>query len=215
MIEQFRFLQGGFAACGRRVTFWTARKSPKNRWGAGSGWTLRVHIRRPPRTPITGVTPWSRQNPSGAQNLSGFSPFNPGHRALGVQKFSRRGSTPAPEFTEPTRPICRGGTQGRPRAAEVVGPSGKAGRFPHFVGAGVLTRPRPSTPAGQRYPDPPRPAWGGWGPHRRWGAGAPGRAPSIEGRCPPRRCGPRTHRCTGYSMGSFCLASWRSAPNSS
>ena len=24
-----------------------------------------------PRTPITGVTPWARQNPSGAQNLSG------------------------------------------------------------------------------------------------------------------------------------------------
>ena len=40
-----------------------------------------------PRTPFTGVTPWVGQNISGAQNLSGVPPFNPGHWALGVQKF--------------------------------------------------------------------------------------------------------------------------------
>ena len=37
-----------------------------------------------PWTPITGGIPWVRQNRSGAQNLSGFLQFNPGHWALGV-----------------------------------------------------------------------------------------------------------------------------------
>ena len=40
-----------------------------------------------PRTPFTGVTPWVGQNISGAQNLSGVPPFNPGHWALGVQNL--------------------------------------------------------------------------------------------------------------------------------
>ena len=40
-----------------------------------------------PRTPITGVAPWAGQKPSGAQNLSGFPQFNPGHWALSLQKF--------------------------------------------------------------------------------------------------------------------------------
>ena len=34
-----------------------------------------------------GRIPVSRRRISGAQNLSGFLPFNPGHWALGVQKF--------------------------------------------------------------------------------------------------------------------------------
>ena len=40
-----------------------------------------------PWTPVTGVTPWARQNISGAQNLSGWSKFPPGHWALRVQKL--------------------------------------------------------------------------------------------------------------------------------
>ena len=40
-----------------------------------------------PRTPFTGVTPLVRQKTSGAQNLSGWSQFPPGHWALGLQKF--------------------------------------------------------------------------------------------------------------------------------
>ena len=40
-----------------------------------------------PRSPITGVIPWAGQSISGAQNLSGVPLFNPGHWALGVQKF--------------------------------------------------------------------------------------------------------------------------------
>ena len=40
-----------------------------------------------PRSPITGVTPWTRQNISGAQNLSGCLRLIPAHWGLGVQKF--------------------------------------------------------------------------------------------------------------------------------
>ena len=43
--------------------------------------------RPPPGPPFTGVTPWTRQNISGAQNLSGWSKFPPGHWALGLQKL--------------------------------------------------------------------------------------------------------------------------------
>ena len=38
----------------------------------------------------------------------------------------------------------------RPRAAEVVGPYGRTGRFPHLVGAGVLTRPPQRIPPTRR-----------------------------------------------------------------
>ena len=41
-----------------------------------------------PRTPFTGVTPWARQKSSGAQNLSGWSQFPPGHWALAVWKIA-------------------------------------------------------------------------------------------------------------------------------
>ena len=40
-----------------------------------------------PRTPFTGVTPLVRQKTSGAQNLSGWSQFPPGHWALAVWKI--------------------------------------------------------------------------------------------------------------------------------
>ena len=40
-----------------------------------------------PWTPIYGVTPWAGQSISGAQNLSGFLRFLPGHWALGLQKL--------------------------------------------------------------------------------------------------------------------------------
>ena len=40
-----------------------------------------------PRTLVTGVIPWVGQNISGAQNLSGWSKFQPGHWALGLQKL--------------------------------------------------------------------------------------------------------------------------------
>ena len=43
--------------------------------------------RPPPGPPFTGVTPWTRQNISGAQNLSGWSKSPPGHWALALQKL--------------------------------------------------------------------------------------------------------------------------------
>ena len=48
---------------------------------------LRAHRTAYPRTPFTEVTPWGGQKISGAQNLSGFLRFLPGHWALGLQKL--------------------------------------------------------------------------------------------------------------------------------
>ena len=44
----------------------------------------------------------------------------------------------------------RQAAKGRPRAAEVVGPCGRTGRFPHLVGAGALTRPPQRIPPTRR-----------------------------------------------------------------
>ena len=44
----------------------------------------------------------------------------------------------------------RQAAKGRPRAAEVVGPCGRTGRFPHLVGAGTLTRPPQRIPPTRR-----------------------------------------------------------------
>ena len=93
---------GGFAACGRRVTFWTARKSPKNRQGGGSGWTLRVHIRRPLEPHYGGRVLVRVCNISGAQNLSGFPQFNPANWAWVYKNFNYCAFRTAPDFVEPT-----------------------------------------------------------------------------------------------------------------
>ena len=77
MTERFRFLQGDFAACGRRVTLPAAAKSPKRRRGR-----LRMDTLCP-YSPFPGPHyesyPLDECNPSGAQNLSGWSEFPPGH----------------------------------------------------------------------------------------------------------------------------------------
>ena len=44
----------------------------------------------------------------------------------------------------------RQAAKGRPRAAEVVGPCGRTGRFPHLVGAGAPTRPPQRIPPTRR-----------------------------------------------------------------
>ena len=74
--------------------------------------------RPPPGPPFTGVTPWARQNISGAQNLSGWSKFPPGHWALGLHKF----------------PLVRFHNCAWIYRANVPGAE-------YAVGAGVLTRP--------------------------------------------------------------------------
>ena len=68
--------------------------------------------------PITVAPPLGGQCPSGAQNLSGFPRFPPGHRALGLQKL------PLVRFHFRAW-LCR---------ANVPGPG-------YAVGAGALTRP--------------------------------------------------------------------------
>src|SRR5699024_11366576 len=58
---------------------------------------LRAHRTAYPRSPITGVTPLAWRWIFGAQNLSGLLPFNPGHWAMGVQKF-RTNAVPQPRL---------------------------------------------------------------------------------------------------------------------
>ena len=81
MIEQFRFLQGDFAACGRRVSFPAMGKKPKDRRGrAPMG--VPAHSRTSPRPPFTGVIPIPFCRSSGAQNMVPGFWFLPGHLAL-------------------------------------------------------------------------------------------------------------------------------------
>ena len=96
-----------------------------------------------PRSPITGVTPWARQKISGAQNLSGLLPFNPGHWVLGMQKLrlvrfnlcawlcqaNAPGANPGgPVWDRSLREQCgrfhirrRGGSKTRPKAFPLQG----------------------------------------------------------------------------------------------
>ena len=105
-----------------------------------------------PRAPITGVTPWAGQNISGAQNLSGLLPFNPGHWALGLQKLPLvrfhfrawicRANAPGPfpgvratlAVARKPSPLGEGGT--RSVTGEVRGqrpPAGRSGTGPYGV----------------------------------------------------------------------------------
>src|SRR5699024_536431 len=63
---------------------------------------LRAHRTAYPRSPITGVTPLAWRWIFGAQNLSGWSKFPPGHWALGVQKF-RTNAVPQPRLALPNQ----------------------------------------------------------------------------------------------------------------
>ena len=90
-----RCTQGDFAACGRRVTLPAAAKSPKRRRGtAQDGHFVSIFAHPTPsdpsgHLPLTGGVgpgphyggrvPESQQKISGAQNLSGWSKFLPGH----------------------------------------------------------------------------------------------------------------------------------------
>ncbi len=84
---------GGFAACGRRGTFPAMGKVPKDR-RTGDGLRLRY---APPRSigPLSpaplyeGRVPVRSCNSFGAQNLSGWSEFLPGHWALSSPKLQR------------------------------------------------------------------------------------------------------------------------------
>ena len=77
----------GFAACGRRGTFPAMGKYPKDRRGTPQRRTLFANGGLPPVPHYGGRVPAEFCSISGAQNLSGFPQFNPGHWALGLQKL--------------------------------------------------------------------------------------------------------------------------------
>ena len=84
MIEQFRFLQGGFAACGRRVTFPAMGKSPKDRRGTAQNERFALIFAHP--------TP---SGPSGHLPLTGGvgpGPHFTGGRQLGDLGSQRKGA---------------------------------------------------------------------------------------------------------------------------
>ena len=85
-MEHISSLAGDFALRGE---FLSQRWERNQRIAGGRGRrALRAHRTAYPRAPITGVIPWAGQNISGAQNLSGFYRFIPGHWALGRRKIS-------------------------------------------------------------------------------------------------------------------------------
>ena len=81
------FAEGCFAACGRRVTFPAMGKSPKDRRGTAQDERSALIFALPPAPHYRGRVPVRSCNISGAQNLSGFPRFLPGHWALGLQKL--------------------------------------------------------------------------------------------------------------------------------
>ena len=75
------------AQCGRRVTFPAMGKSPKDRRGTAQDERSALIFALPPVPHYGGRVPVRSCNISGAQNLSGFPRFLPGHWALGLQKL--------------------------------------------------------------------------------------------------------------------------------
>ena len=88
MIERFRFLAGRFRRLRAARYFPSDGKVPKGSPGdAADGHFVPIGPLTPRGPRLRGVTPWARQEISGAQNLSGWSQFPPGHRALGLQNL--------------------------------------------------------------------------------------------------------------------------------
>ena len=89
--DWIRCAQGSISPPRRRVPFCTGRKEPKSRQGVGAigrnGVAAPASMPPTPWTPIYGGYPLGGQSISGAQNLSGWSKFPPGHWALGLQKL--------------------------------------------------------------------------------------------------------------------------------
>ena len=81
-----RYPQGGFRRLRAATFFFHGEKEGKTPPGTAPDEHF-VLIVAFPRTPNAEVTPWGGQKISGAQKWSGFSLFNPGHWALGLQKL--------------------------------------------------------------------------------------------------------------------------------
>ena len=74
-------------ACGRRVSFPAIGKKPKDRRGTAQDERSALIFALPPVPLYGGRPPGSRCVISGAQNLSGWSEFPPGHWALGLKNL--------------------------------------------------------------------------------------------------------------------------------
>ena len=120
-----------------RVTFSTMRKSPKNRRGTPQGRTS-FAMSAYPRTPITRVTPWVRQNSPGAQNLSGVSNSRRATGPWPCKNFRCCGPAPAPGVAE----LVAAGTwsAGGPRTS----PTKFRKSFLRIVGEGLAPPAMPS-----------------------------------------------------------------------
>ena len=144
MIERFRSSQGDISppAGGE---FLSQRWERNQRIAGGRGRrALRAHRTAYPRSPITGVTPLAWRWISGAQNLSGWSKFPPGHWALGVQKF-RTNAVPQPRLALPSQRsrsvFRRRGGLWPPAGAHSAPLRKNESASEYAIGAGVLTRP--------------------------------------------------------------------------
>ena len=128
-------LQGCFAAPAARY-FPNDGKVPKGSPGDAAGANFVRHDGLPPVPHYGGCVPVRSCNSSGAQNLSGWSEFPPGHWALGKQKFQ------VPRLHSCAW-VCRAdGTGsvdgGRPKGLPYPNPE----KFLRTVGAAPCGRPR-------------------------------------------------------------------------
>ena len=119
-------------ACGRsrrRGTFPAMGKYPKDRRGTAQNGHFVSIFALPPDPHYGGRVPVAGSRISGAQNLSGWSKFPPGHWALGLQKFPLvrfhdcawiyRANAPGVEYAVGAAPC------GRPRAGLEPAPTQK------------------------------------------------------------------------------------------
>ena len=85
-MERFRSSQGGFRRLRAATYFAHGGKVGKTPPGTAQDERFAL-IFALPRTPFTGAPPEKFSRSSGAQNLSGWSEFPPGHWALSLQKL--------------------------------------------------------------------------------------------------------------------------------
>ena len=108
-----RFLQGDFAACGRRVTFSAMRKSPKTRRGTRP---MDYGSARAPPGSIGPLTPdlcyggypltWEKHSRRAKSGVLGCSSVRPHRGPEREEDWDWCGFASAPGFTESTSPVC-------------------------------------------------------------------------------------------------------------
>ena len=135
MIERFRSSQRNISppAGGEFLCPWRQRN--QNATGDGSDERFAL-IFAFPRPPFTGVIPWARQNPSGAQNQECLSAVPSGPTGGLSGKKIVAGAFPLLRLPSPNqRPgavFRRRGAQCAPAGRSGTGPYGKAGEIPRI-----------------------------------------------------------------------------------